>query len=152
MPARVSKSVITGPQVPARTGAVLLARVRGGDGRLVTRASLSSIGYVVSDVTGGSSLGSGSFTVSSTVYDSLQQNDPRWKEDDADNLGPDGAHGFNFAATLPASLFALTTLAVPSVLAGPARPKQVQCDVTFTPVSGEPWRVVFTWQTLPTYG
>jgi hypothetical protein len=149
---QAARGVVTGPAVPSRTGVTLLARLRAGSGQLVTRASLSSIAYAVSNVSTGASLGTGTFTISECVYDSLQQNDPRWTADSAASPGADGAHGLNFAATLPASLFALATLAAPSVLAGPARARTVQCDVVFTPVTGEPWRVTFVWQTLPTYG
>lgn len=150
---RVSKSVITGPPVPARTGAVLLARVRAGTGDLVTRASLASIGYVVSNLTLGTSLGSGSFVVNDCIYDALQQSDVRWKEDDASNLGPDGAHGYNFVATLPVSVLPpARTLAAPGVLSGPARPHDIQAEVRFVPVSGEAWVVVFQFQSLPVYG
>jgi len=149
---RYTRSVINGTAVPGKSGVTLLARLRGSDGRLVTRASLSSIAYTVSDLSAGTSLGTGTFTISTTVYDSLQQGDPRWSADSAREPGPDGSHGYNFAAELPASLFALTTLAEPGVLSGPARPGRIQADVAFTPASGQAWRVVFAWDSYPVYG
>lgn len=152
MAKQANKSVITGPAIPGRTGVVLLARVRASNGQLITQASLSSIAYTVSNVTLGTTLGTGTFTISSTVFDALQQGDVRWQEDSADEPGPDGVHGFNFAATLDDALFVLITLAAPGVLSGPASPQLIQCDVAFTPTSGEPWRVAFRWQKLPVYG
>lgn len=149
---RISRSVITGAAVPGQSGVTLLARVRGSDGRLITQASLSSIAYTVSDLTNGESLGTGTFTISSTVYDSLQQGDPRWSADSAARPGADGSHGYNFAGELPASLFALTTLAEPGVLTGPADPIQVQADVAFTPASGQAFRMVWSWKVWPVYG
>lgn len=148
--ARATRSVITGPAIPGRTGVTLLARVRMGSGQLATRAGLSSIAYAASDVTSGVALGSGTFALT-TLSDTLAQGDPRWREDSAAAPGPDGAHGFNWAAELPASLFPLTTLAAPSLLAGPARAREVQVDVRFTPVTGEAFTLVFRFAVLPVY-
>lgn len=151
MPERVTRSVITGSAIPGRTGVTLLARLRTGTGQLVTRASISTIAYTVSNISLGTALGSGSFATT-TIYDSLQQGDARWRADSAAQRGPDGEWGYNWAAELAATLFALTTLAAPGVISGPAKPQTIQADVVFTPVSGEPFRVVFTWQKLPVYG
>jgi hypothetical protein len=149
---RIVLDKVTGAGVPGKTGVTLLARLRMTSGALVTRASLSSIAYTVSDLTSGEALGTGTFTVSSTVFDSLQQNDLRWHADSLAAPGADGASGFNFLATVPASLFALETLEAPGVLTGTAAPRSIQCDVAFTPATGEAFRVVFRWTQQAVYG
>ena len=135
-------------QVAAGSGVTVLARLRGQDGALVTRASLSSIAYSVANLTTGAVLGTGTFTISSAVFDSLQS-DARWTQDTEARPGPDGSHGYNFAATLPASLFATSTL---SATAAQAAPPRIQADVLFTPTSGEPFRVVWTWTPVRVWG
>lgn len=97
---------------------VLLARVLGTDGEPVTRAGLSSITYAVNRIDGAgdwTSTGTGTLTINSVVYDTLQTGDDRWGED------PDA--GFNFAATIPASCFQTGG-------------QEHQCDVTFTEAGG----------------
>lgn len=128
---------------------MLLARIVGQSGQPITQASLSSIAYTVSDLTAWLSAGTGTFTISSTVFDALQQADPRWTVDSAMNPGPDGAWGYNFAAVVPAADFPATALTPDAVLAAPHR---YQCDVTFTPVSGEQFRVPFRWTPVPVWG
>jgi hypothetical protein len=135
-------------QVAAGSGVTILARLRGQDGSLVTQASLTSIAYSVANLTEGEVVGTGSLTVSTCVYDSLQT-DARWTQDTASRPGPDGATGYNFAATLPASLFPETTLT--SAVARSAPPR-VQVDVTFTPTSGQPFRVVWSWTPVRVWG
>lgn len=147
-----NRSTIAGQAIPGKTGVTLMARLRGAAGALVTGASLSSIGYTVSDLTDGTALGSGTFTVSAVLFDSLQQGDARWSKDSAGRPGADGAWGYNFLASLAATLFPLTALAADDLLAGPAPPHRVQCDVAFTPVSGQPFRVLFSWLSVPVYG
>lgn len=135
-------------QVAGGSGVTLLARLRGQDGSLVTRASLSSISYSVANLTAGTVLGTGSLTVSSTVFDDLQT-DARWTQDTANRPGPDGASGYNFAATLPASLFPATTLTAAAARSAPPR---IQVDIVFTPVSGEPFRVIWSWAPVRVWG
>ena len=138
------------------SGATLMARVRGAAGQLITQASLTSVAYVVTDRTTGTVGTSTALTVSAVVFNSLQQGNPRWTQDDANNLGPDGTHGYNFLATIPASAFPATTPATPDYdhtdpqvdpLPIPTPPRDYQVDVIFTPTSGEPWRVV--WRLRP---
>lgn len=119
--------VITGTVV-AKSGVTLMARVLGNNGRPITRASLSAITYHVYNVTDAEdvSSGSGSLTIADVVFDDLQQNDPRWTKDAADLPGSDGRWGYNFLATLPASLFT-------------AGGDRIQVDIKITPVSGEPF-------------
>lgn len=150
---RVTRSVITGAAIPGKSGVTLFARLRGNAGALITQASLTSITYAVLDLTSGVSLGTGTFAVSTTVYDALQQGDPRWQVDTVAAPGRDGSSGYNFAGTLPASLFVARTIEAIDLLAGqqPA-PHEIQAEVIFTPVSGEPWRVVFRWREVVVYG
>jgi len=149
--ARVTRGQISASAVPAGTGVALLARLLLGTGQLATRASISAISYGVSNLTLGTSLGSGTFTVAS-IFDSLQQSDARWREDSQSEPGSDGYWGYNWAAALPAALFPRTALAAPGVLTGIAAAELIQADVTFTPVTGEPFVVIFSWQKLPVYG
>lgn len=146
-----TRSVIPAGSIPTGTGVTLLARLRGAAGALVTQASLSSIAWTALELTAGTELGTGTWTVSEVVYDSLQQGDPRWSADDASNPGEDGEHGFNFAATVAASLFASRTLAAESPLS-PLVPKRFQVEVVFTPTSGQPFTVVWQWREQVTYG
>jgi hypothetical protein len=148
---RLSRSVITGAAIPSKTGVALLARLRGG-GALLTQASLTSISYTVSDVTLGTTLGTGTFTVASSIFDVLQQTDPRWTADSAAQPGADGAFGYNFLAVLPATLFPLTAILPPSSPLALPTADRIQADVTYTLASGEPFRVTWQWLQLPTYG
>lgn len=140
--------VITG-QAVANQGVFLAARLRGATGVLVTQASLAAVLYTASDLTAGVQLGTGSFPIASSVFDALQQSDPRWTKDSAAYPGPDGAWGYNFAQVLPAALLPITAL-VPGQ--PPPAPHRVQVDVTFTPVSGQPVRVVFAFTPVPVFG
>lgn len=148
----MSKSVVTGGQVPGGTGVVLMARIRGAGGQLLTRASLSSVAYTVSDLTSGATLGSGALVIASVVFDDLQQRDGRWSADGPARPGEDGEHGYNFRAQLPASVNPTRALAGEDVLAGQRAPHRYQCDVLFTPVAGEVFRVPFQWQEKVVYG
>lgn len=147
-----ARSVITGKAIPGASGVTLLARIRGAVGLLITQASLASIAWTVTDATLGTVLGTGTSPVASSVYDSLQISDPRWTQDTPLLPGPDGASGFNFQATLAASLFPVRIPAAPDLLAGPTPGAGRQCDVVFTPVSGQPWRVVFRWLEVVVFG
>lgn len=128
----LTAGVLTG-NVRARSGCALFARIRGNDGLLLNRASVASITYTVTDVAAGTTVGSGIINVAAAVFDNLQQSDPRWTRDSADYPGPDGAWGFNFAFTLPGAM-------LPSAV-------RYQVDVVVTPVSGEPFRVI--WSLVP---
>lgn len=133
--------VLTGATV-ARSGATLMARIRGANGQLITRASMSTIAYVVSDLTAGTTGSSSSLVVASVVFNSLQQEDPRYTQDNECNPGPDGAWGYNFMTVIPASAFPISVLS--STADDPVpEPHDYQIDVVFTPVSGEPFRVVW---------
>jgi len=144
-------AVVTGQAVVNRSGVTLLARIVGNGGMPITQASLSTIQYALTDFGSGSPTpGSpgpanpapttgalASLTISSVVFDSLQQNDPRWTKDSAANLGSDGAWGYNFLATLAATLFTTAN--------------RQQCVVVFTPVTGQPFRCLFQWQPVESY-
>lgn len=148
MPAR---PVISGQAIPLASGVTLLARIQGQGGALVTQASLTSVGYVVSNLTTGLQVGSGAPVAASCIYDSLQI-DPRWTVDSQAQPGPDGRWGYNFALVLPAALFPLAALAAPDLLAGGAKGQRYQADVTLTPVLGPVFRQIFSWMSLPTFG
>lgn len=109
---------------------------------LITQASLSSITYSVYDLTAEESLGTGTVTISTSVYDALQQDDPGWTKDNAylaaAGLTPDGAWGFNFAFTLPASLN-------PYTVSSDGTAHRLHVDIIFTPVSGDAYRQQWEW-------
>lgn len=151
MPERSTRSMVSGPAVAGASGVTLLARIRGQSGQLVTPASVSSIAYAVTDLDAGLVLGTGTFAAS-TVLSGLVQGDPRWAADSPSSPGADGASGYNWAATLPASLFAVDAPAAPVPPASQALPRRIRCDVAFTPVSGEPFRVAFQWEASRAYG
>lgn len=134
-------SVITGVIV-AGSGATLMARLRGNAGQLVTQASLTSISYTVTDLTAGTVSSPVTVSVAACVFDNLQQGDPRWSKDSANDPGPDGEHGYNALVTVSASHFPATvpTPTAPTII--PA-PHVFQVDVIFQPVTGEPFRVVW---------
>lgn len=134
--------------VVAGSGVTLLARLRGQGGQHVTQASLSSIGYTVSDLQAGAIIATGTFTVSSTIFDSLQQFDPRWTMDSQAAPGADGSWGYNFLAGLPASALPQTTLTSAALYLPPPR---VQVDVLFTPLTGEVFRVVWSFSPVRTW-
>jgi hypothetical protein len=141
--------IITGV-VAAQSGVTLLLRLRGRTGQLVTQASLASIAYAVTNLTTGAAAGSGSLAVASVIFDSLQL-DARWAKDSAAFPGPDGSAGYNFAAELPAALFAVSAPAVPTPYTI-ATPQRYQIDVVFTPATGQPWRQIFQITAQGVYG
>lgn len=102
----------------------------------------------MTDRSGATTPGSGSLTVASVVFDSLQQSDPRWTRDNAQTPDAWGLFGYNFATELPASLFPATSTTAAAILAAP---KEYQADVIFTPASGQAFRVVFRWTAVPVF-
>lgn len=130
-----------------RSGVTLMARLLGNLGTPITIATVASIAWKVSDLTTGLAVASGTFTVATTVFDSLQM-DSRWTLDNANALGPDQRYGYNFLAVLPAATFAATVLTGQANLTPADR---LRCDVTFTPVSGEVFAVPFEWVPIASY-
>lgn len=107
----------------------LLARIRSVNGSYLTQASLSSITYAVFNLTGNTPstvLSSGTLTISSVVFDSLQT-DARWTTDSV---------GYNFRVTIPGSAFALAATLY-------------RVEVTFTDTDSQKFRVVFQPKTQP---
>lgn len=151
----LTRPLITGCVIPAASGVTLLARLVGQllPAEPITRASLVSIAYTVTDLTTGLPLGIGIFPVASTVYDQLQQGDPAWTIDTPARPGVDQLSGYNFAGQLPATLFPVSTPAPPSPLTGQPAKHRIQCDVAFTPTAGgQPFRVSFVWDQGAVYG
>lgn len=140
--------IITGI-VAANAGLLLMARLRGAAGQLVTRASLAAIAWQATDLLVGGVAGSDTFNVDASVFDSLQQTDPRWSVDGPTRPGADGAWGYNFAAKLNNGTFP------PSIPSGtgltPAEPRRYQVDVKFTGVDGSVSYVTFQVMAWPVY-
>lgn len=130
--------IYSGVVIAGKSGVTLMARIVGANGEPITQASLSSITYTVTDTTDTDTQSTGTLTISSVVFNDLQQQDRRWTADSQARPGRDGRWGYNFRATLPASIMTLTT-------------KQ-QADVKFTPVSGEVFFVPFAWTPVRIYG
>lgn len=141
-------AIITGVVV-TKSGVSLMARCVGATGSPITQATLSSIGVTVSDITNVANLGTFTPSISASVFNSLQQSDPRWTLDSAIAPGPDGLWGYNWLYTIPATTFPLTTLTAANITADPLN---YQADVVWTPVSGEQFRAVFRWQVIPAFG
>ena len=142
----MTRSTITGQPIPGATGVGLFARIAGNYGQLITWGSLTSIAYTVSDLTSGVPVGSGTWSPSLVVLNSLVTGDPRWTIDTEASPGRDGRSGYNFLAVLPAALFPTRAVQPRDLLAGyQPPPVRYQCDVAFTPVTGEPFRVIFSW-------
>ncbi len=148
----IGRSIITGKPIPSASGVTLMARLRIGSA-LVTQASLASIGYTVTDTTTGTVLGAGLFPIATSVSDSLVVGDPRWTQDTpAQPSQVDQSSGYNFLAVLPATLFPIRAPAAPDLLAGAVPGHQYQCAVVFTPVFGQPFRVLWAWSEAVSYG
>lgn len=140
--------VVTGVGV-CNSGVTVMARIMGNVGTPITQATLSGITYTVRDITAQTTVAQDvALTISQVVWDSLQQADPRWDLDDADNLGADGRYGYNFAATIPAAKFASYTVDSDT---GNVTPHRYQIDIEFTPASGERFVQAFQFLGVPTY-
>ena len=140
--------IVTGGIIPDATGIALLARILGNGGEPIGPADVSAIAWTLTDTTNGLALAGGTFAVAGSVFAGLVQTDLRWSFDSSSQPGKDGLWGYNFAAVIPATALPVSAPAVASPL-GPAR---VQCDVAFTMVGGQPFRVPFTWVRQAVYG
>ena len=101
-------------------GAFLMGRILGNDGAYLTQATTSSITYLVHDITAGADITSGSLTISSVIFDTLQT-DGRWTEDTT---------GYNFGHAAQASWFATPD-------------HTYRVEYKFSPSSGQVFWVVF---------
>jgi len=98
-------------------GALLLARVVGWDGDLVTQASLSALTYEVFDLENGQSVANDTLTISEVIFDEAQSGG-NWPYDD----------GYNFKFMLPATCL-------------PNGAHRYMVEVWADPVSGEDFRI-----------
>lgn len=145
-------SLVTGQAVPGNAGVALMARIRGNSFSLITQAAVTGITYSVYDIqallndpddstlTATQVVSSTSMTVSSVIYDSLQQTDGLWTKDGPGNLGSDGSWGYNFKFVVPASSFTVARSG-----------NKHQVDVVFDPVTGENFRIPFQVATVKVY-
>lgn len=135
----VASGMVSGRGV-ASSGVVLMARVIGANGVKITQALLTSIAYMLTDLTARTSGSTRALTISSVVYDTYQT-DAGWTEDST---------GYNFRYTIPAADLAWTP-AFDDVTETPI-PHLFQADVKFVPTSGEPFVVPFQFWALPVWG
>jgi len=111
------------------SGFSLMALLKGTDAENVEQADISSIAYSVYDLSStGSSTDTGTLTVASVIFDSLQT-DSRWSTD---------AVGYNFRWDVPASIVADGA-------------KSYRIEIAFTPASGEVFHAVFEVTTTNLY-
>lgn len=144
--------VVVGGPIQAASGIVLMARVLGQTGTPINQAALASIGYVVTDLTAGTVGVSTPLTVSTVIFNALQQNDPRWVLDSQYSPGPDGNFGYNFLAALPASTFPLTPGGAIPEGYPPIQNHDYQIDVSFVPVVGQTTKQTWRVSVSPTFG
>lgn len=111
------------------SGLTLLARILGAAGAPVTQLSLASIAYAVQDVTTGVQIGTGTLTIGTVIFDTLQT-DAVWTKD---------AVGYNFKATLASTLFANGG-------------DTYQIDVKFVPVTGQQFKQSWRFFLQKVYG
>lgn len=124
--------LITRANVWEDQSVVLMARVYNTAGDLIQQSGLSSIAYEVWNMHTPPvpvSTASGTLTISSVVYNTLQT-DAEWTKDST---------GFNFRGTIPASCF--TT---------PDRTYRI--EIEFTPTSGDPFFAVYEIYVAPILG
>lgn len=108
-------------EVYENSGVFLMGRYKGGDGSLITQASISSIAIkVYDDGDPTAAVDELALTVADVVFDALQT-DERWQEDSS---------GYNFGYALPAESL-------------PDGQKNYNVEVKFTPASGEAFYDVF---------
>ncbi len=134
-------TIVTGGLLPGKTGVILLARIVGTSGVPITQATISSIAYVVQNVTQATvAQASTAMTVSSVIFDNLVTTDDAWKVDSPTSPGPDLLSGYNFKFTVPAS-----------VLSPTADLDEYRVDVTFVPATGQNFVQPFSFSLLKTY-
>ncbi len=130
----------------------ILGRTFGGSGTAVwgrvvnpttgvylTQGALSAITYTIRDLSRGTTVASGSLTISSVVFDTLQTGDLAWVQD---------AIGYNFKTILPGTAFAFTAV---NDAAGLPQPRTFLISVLFTPASGQPFYQTWTVAALPVF-
>lgn len=138
--------------VAAGSGVTLLARVLGANGEPITQATLTAVTAKVTNLNSGSTGAAITLTISSVVFDALQQSDPRWTFDSVHSPGRDGRHGYNFCANLESSNFALATVeGVPPAYPPSPVARLFQVDVKFDPVTGQDFKQSWRIAVLPTF-
>lgn len=135
------------------SGCTLMARVLGNNGEPIVQADINSIAYSVRDLTDGETDSTGNaLTVSSVVYNDLQQSDARWTADSRYKPGPDRRWGYNFATTLPATLFTdFDVGAAAAEIPYKVTPHSFLVTVKFTPVSGVAFEQAWKITNIPTW-
>jgi hypothetical protein len=93
----------------AGTDTPLFSRIKNpATGNLVTQASVSSISYLIQDLTLAAQIATGTLPIGNVIFNTLQQMDGRWVQDSAALPGADGLYGYNFAWQVPGSNFVFT--------------------------------------------
>lgn len=124
----VARGTVTGYGIGG-SGLPIKLRVQNLAGSNITQATLSTITYSVRDMTAREDKGTGTLTIASVVYDTLQT-DSTWTEDNT---------GYNFAWTVPASLTGFEPDG--DYPRDDVPPHEFAVDLLFTPSSGEAFKV-----------
>ena len=127
----MARANITTHNVLEDGGFVVMTRIRGNDGNLITQANVSAIiGHVYDlrvETPGSVDLWNQVLAVADTIFDTLQttSDDPRWTRDDI---------GFNFRSIVPSTT-------VPN-------PSRYRCEIVISPASGDPFVVPLDLQAI----
>jgi|SRR5579859_498114 len=144
-----SIGVITGIGI-ANAGVTCMARILGNTGTPITQASINTIAFNVKDLNLLTSPGTGTLLPANVIYNSLQQQDPRWDKDSGLRPGKDGAWGYNFLNLFSHTFF--TAFDVDNSTTPPTvKPHKFQIDIVFTPVTGEPFLASYSFLAVPTW-
>lgn len=135
----------------AKATVTLFGRIRGADGQLVTQASVTNITYAVSDLTKGTTGVDITATAAACIFDSLQQSDWRWRTDTVDAPGVDGAWGYNFRLTVPATNFPVAVLNTTLLNPVPAAVRY-QVDVLITAADTSVLALAYQFTAQAVYG
>lgn len=101
------------------SGHSVMARVTGNAATDIVQADITSIAYTVHDLKTGEKTVTGTLTVSTVIFDTLQT-DARWTED---------ITGYNFRYDIPASEL-------------PNGGREYKFEIVFNPASGENFTIV----------
>lgn len=114
------------------TGKTLLARIQNPSGTVATQASITTIALTVKNQDGTTTISSTGLTISSVIFDTIQGSslsDARWTVDTT---------GYNFRHEVDSTAF--------------PDPGYATVEYYVTPLSGEPFSLVWAGPVLPTIG
>ena len=141
--------------VPAKSSLVLMGRILGTGGQLVTTFTVAALSYWVRDLTAGVDITTAqqALVVANCVFNQLTQNDVRWTRDSAQAPGADGLFGYNFLAAIPGTWFtAYDQETVNTLTPQKITSHTYQVDVRFVMADGSIFTQPFKLGTVAVYG